>query len=118
MNEGLEGEDFADDIFGESSPPYIAPSEPNTVPTTDTPSPSNVPPPNIDLDEEWAEPALENDIVSMDGSDDEQRPDNLEFNERTDMENVRLVKGMKFPNFKVFRKALREYMIQHHIDIK
>ena len=54
----------------------------------------------------------------MDGSDDEQRPDNLEFNERTDMENVRLVKGMKFPNFKVFRKALREYMIQHHIDIK
>ena len=25
---------------------------------------------------------------------------------------------MKFPNSKVFRKALREYVIQHHIDIK
>ncbi|KAK9996196.1 hypothetical protein SO802_020882 [Lithocarpus litseifolius] len=80
LNEGLEGEDFANDIFGESSPPHTVPSDPNTVPTTDTPqpttdtphpnnntphpntntpqpntdtpSPSNVPPPNIDLDEE------------------------------------------------------------------
>ena len=34
LNEGLEGEDFADDIFGESSPPH-------TVPTTDTPHPNN-----------------------------------------------------------------------------
>ena len=53
LNEGLEGEDFADDIFGESSPPHTVPDEPNTVPTTDTPQPntdapgpSNVPPPN------------------------------------------------------------------------
>ena len=52
MNEVLEGEDFADDIFGESSPPYTVPSEPNTVPTTDTlqpntdtPGPNNVPSP-------------------------------------------------------------------------
>ncbi|KAK9998214.1 hypothetical protein SO802_017817 [Lithocarpus litseifolius] len=131
LNEGLEGEDFADDIFGESSPPHNVPSDPNTVPTTDTPQPntnthqpntdtpgpSNVPP-NIDLDEEWVEPALEDDIASVDGSDDEQGPRNLEFNERTDMENVRLVVGMKFPSSKVFRQALREYVIQHHIDIK
>ena len=34
------------------------------------------------------------------------------------MTNVQLVKGMKFLNSKVFRKALREYVIQHHIDIK
>ncbi|XP_030924646.1 uncharacterized protein LOC115951617 [Quercus lobata] len=54
----------------------------------------------------------------MDGSDDEQRSDNPKFNERTDMTNVQLVKGMKFPHSKVFRKALREYVIQHHIDIK
>ncbi|XP_030924643.1 merozoite surface antigen 2-like [Quercus lobata] len=43
LYEGLEGEDFADDIFGESSPPHRVPSEPNTVPpqaTTDTPQPS------------------------------------------------------------------------------
>ncbi|KAL0007954.1 hypothetical protein SO802_009456 [Lithocarpus litseifolius] len=152
LNEGLEGEDFADDIFGESSPPHNVPFNPNTVPTTDTPQPttdthqpttdtphpnnntpqpntntpqpntdtlgpSNVPP-NINLDEEWAEPALEDDIASVDGSDDEQGPRNLEFNERTDMENVRLVVRMKFPNSKVFRQALREYVIQHHIDIK
>ena len=51
------------------------------------------------------------DIASVNGFDDEQRPGNPEFNERTDMTNVKLVKGMKFPNSKVFRKALREYMI-------
>ena len=132
LNEGLEGEDFADDIFGESFPPHIMSYEPNTVPTTDTPhpntntpqpntdapGPSSVPPPNIDLDEKWAEPALEDDIASVDSSDDEQGPGNLEFNERTDMENVRLAKGMKFLNSQVFRKALREYVIQNHIDVK
>ena len=47
----------------------------------------------------------------MDSSDDEQGPGNLEFNERTDMGNVRLAKGMKFPNSQVFKKALREYVI-------
>ena len=54
----------------------------------------------------------------MDGSVDEQRPINPKFNEMTDMTNVQLVKGMKFPNSKIFRKVLREYVIQHHIDIK
>ena len=92
LNEGLEGEDFTDDIFGESSPPHTMPSEPNTVPTTDTlhPTidtlgPSNSPPPNIDLDEEWAKPALEDDIAGVDGSDNEQRPNNAEFNKMIDM---------------------------------
>ena len=146
MNEGLEGEDFVDDIFGESAPPHAVPTtdtphlnnntpnpntntphpnnntpNPNTntpQPNTYAPGPSNIPPPNIDLDEEWAEPALEDDILSMDRSDDEQGPGNLEFNERNDMGNVRLAKGMKFPNSQVFRKALREYVIQHHIDVK
>ena len=132
MNEGLEGEDFADDIFGESSSPHTVPTtdtphpnnntpNPNTntpQPNTDALGPSNVPPPNINLDEEWAKPTLEDDILSVDSFDDEQGPGNLEFNERTDMGNVRLAKGMKFPNSQVFRKALREYVIQHHIDIK
>ena len=86
LNEGLKGEGFADDIFGESSPPHIVSTtdtphpntntpNPNTntpQPNTDAPGPSNVPPPNTDLDEEWAEPALEDDIVSVDSSDDEQ----------------------------------------------
>ena len=66
LNEGLEGKDFANDIFGEFSPPHTVPYKPNTVSTTNTPhpntntpqpntnapNPSNVPPPNIDLDEE------------------------------------------------------------------
>ena len=47
----------------------------------------------------------------MDGSVDEQRPINPKFNEMTDMTNVQLVKGMKFPNSKIFRKVLREYVI-------
>ncbi|KAK7824689.1 putative disease resistance protein [Quercus suber] len=76
-----------------------------TWPNTDKPQPSNFPPSNIDLDEEWAESILENDIASVDGFDDEQRPGNPEFNERIDMTNVQLVKGMKFPNSKVFKKA-------------
>ena len=92
LNEGLEGEDFVDDIFGESFPPHTVPYEPNTVSTIDTPhpnintpnpktntpqpnidasGPSNVPPLNIDLDEEWVELALEDDIASVDSSDDE-----------------------------------------------
>jgi len=76
LNKGLEGEDF-----GESSPPPSDPLEPNNNPrqpttntpqlNTDTPQPSIVPPPNIDLDEEWAKPTLEDDIASMNGSDDE-----------------------------------------------
>ena len=103
LNKGLEGEDFAGDIFSESSPPHRVPSEPNIVPpqpntntpqlNTNTHQLSNVPPPNMDLDEEWAELILKDDIASMDGSNDEQRPDNPEFNERTDMTNVQLVKG-------------------------
>ena len=34
----------------------------------------------------------------MDGSNDEQRSGYLEFNEKIDMRNVKLVKGVKFPN--------------------
>ena len=85
LNEGLEGEDFADDIFGKFSPPHTMPYESKTVPTINThnpntntpqpnidaPGPSNVPPLNIDLDEEWVELALEDGIASVDSSDDE-----------------------------------------------
>ena len=81
LNEGLEKEEFGDDVFGESSPPSNDPPKPNNdppQPTTNTPQsniytpqPSTIPPPNIDLDEEWVKPALEDDIASMDGSNDE-----------------------------------------------
>ena len=88
MNEGLEGEDFDDDVFGVPSPPYSVPPEPNndppqpttvtsqantnTPPTNiDTPQPNTVPPPYIDVDEVWVKLALEDDIASMDSFDDE-----------------------------------------------
>ena len=128
LNKDLEGEGFDDDVFGVLSPSHSVPLEPNTVlhepnddrpqPTTDTPQPNIVLPPYIEVDEKWAEPALKDDIASMDGSDDEQRPGYPGFNEKTNMRNDKLVKGMKFPNSKVFRKALREYVIRKHIDIK
>ena len=149
FNEGLEGEDLDDDVFGVVSPPHSVPPKPNTVPPesnndplqptadtpqptintlqpntnapstdTDTPQPNTIPPPYINVDEEWAEPALKDGIASMNGSDDEQRSSYPEFNEETDMRNVNLVKGMKFPNPKVFRNALRECVFQKHIDIK
>ncbi|XP_030964198.1 uncharacterized protein LOC115985397 [Quercus lobata] len=54
----------------------------------------------------------------MDGSDDEQLPEQVEFNVKSDMRNVVLKKEMKFPNAKVFRAALREYAIKKPIDIK
>ncbi|XP_030931168.1 uncharacterized protein LOC115957070 [Quercus lobata] len=53
----------------------------------------------------------------MDGFDDEQVPEQVEFNAKSDMRNV-VLKEMKFPNAKVFRVALREYAIKKPIDIK
>ena len=44
-------------------------------------------------------------------SNDEDHRDNYsEFNEQTDMRKPELVIGMKFPNSRVFREALREYV--------
>ena len=54
----------------------------------------------------------------MDGSDDEQVLKQVEFNVKSDMRNVILKKEMKFPNAKVFRASLREYVIKKPIDIK
>ena len=54
----------------------------------------------------------------MDGFDDEQVPEQVEFNAKSDMRNVVLKKEMKFPNAKVFRVVLWEYAIKKHIDIK
>ena len=40
------------------------------------------------------------------------------FNEKTSMSNPQLCKGMKFPNGKVFRATLKEYVVQKPVDIK
>ena len=54
----------------------------------------------------------------MDGSDDEQVSEQVEFNAKSNMRNVVLKKEMKFPNAKVFRAALREYAIKKPVDMK
>lgn len=118
LNEGLEGDDFGDDIFAtqnlgpQGSAPNTAPESSNTPHTA--PESSNA----VHADLEWAEPALEDNLVSMDGSDDEQVPEQVEFNAKSDMRNVVLKKEIKFPSAKVFRAALREYAIKKPIDIK
>jgi MuDR family transposase len=118
LNEGLEGADFGDDVFAaqnstpQGSTPNTAPESSNAPHTA--PESSNA----VHADPEWAEPALEDDLVSMDGSDDEQVPEQVEFNAKSDMRNVVLKKEMKFPNANVFRAALREYAIKKPVDIK
>ena len=54
----------------------------------------------------------------MDRSDDEQVPEQVKFNAKSDMRNVVLKKEIKFPNANVFKAALREYAIKIPIDIK
>ena len=121
LNEGLEGDDFGDDIFTaqNSAPQPCAQNstpqgsalntalESSNAPHT-APESSNA----FHEDPEWAEPTFEDDLVSIDGSNDEEVPEQVEFNAKSDMKNVVLKKEMKFPNAKVFRAALREYAIK------
>ena len=60
-------------------------------------------------------------MESLVGSDDDQPVPTAakepEFNVQTDLRKPKLKKGMKFPNSKVFREALREYAIKKPVDI-
>ena len=71
---------------------------------------------------EWIDPPLEDDMKSLVGSDDDQPTPTAakepNFNVQTDMRKPELKKGTKFPNSKVFREALREYVIKKPVDIK
>ena len=71
---------------------------------------------------EWIDPPLEDDMESLARIDDDQPAPTAvkepEFNAQTDMRKPELKKGMKFPNSKVFREALREYDIKKPVDIK
>ena len=71
---------------------------------------------------EWVDLRLEDDMESLAGYDDDQpaiaAAKEPEFNTQTDMRKPELKKGMKFPNSKVFREALREYAIKKPVDIK
>ena len=63
---------------------------------------------------DWLEPPIKDDMESLVRSnDDEPATSSTEkvFNVQTGMKKPELCKGMKFPNAKVFREALREYAI-------
>ena len=69
---------------------------------------------------DWVEKALDDDDTrSINSSEDEdERVKCPEFNEKTSMSNPELCKGIKFLNGKVFRAALREYVVRKPVDIK
>ncbi|XP_075662560.1 uncharacterized protein LOC142632019 [Castanea sativa] len=131
---GFEGPNFDDDVFGNVddgpsthdgvSGSTAAPHRPsegdnvNAAPHRTTAA-DNDPP----LKEgDWIDPPLEDDMESLVGSDDDKPAPTAtkepEFNVQTDMRKPVLKKGMKFPNSKVFREALREYAINKLVDIK
>ena len=117
LEEGFEGPDFDDDVFGNVDD---GPStHEDSVAPRKTTAADNDPP----LEEgEWVDSPLEDDMESLAGSDDDQptvaAAKEPEFNAQTDMRKPELKKGMKFPNSKVFREALREYAIKKPVDIK
>ena len=68
---------------------------------------------------DWTEPSIEDyEIHTGTISDDEDPRDGAsEFNQPTGMRKPDLVIGMKFPNSRVFREALRD-VVNKAIDIK
>ena len=147
MEEGFEGPDFDDDVFGNvddrpsthngvsvSAATPHKPSEGDNInaaphrPSEDLPmyatphrttAADNDPPPK---EGEWIDPSFKDDVESLVGFDNDQPAPTAvkepEFNVQTDMRKPKLKKGMKFPNSKVFREALREYAINKPVDIK
>ena len=135
MEEGFEGPDFDDDVFGNvddgpstyEDPAPHRPSEGDDGPFTheDSAAPHKTTAADNDpplKEGEWVDPPLEDDMESLAGSDVDQPAiaptKEPEFNAQTDMRKPELKKGMKFPNSKVFREALREYAIKKPVDIK
>jgi hypothetical protein len=68
---------------------------------------------------DWTKPGIEDyEIQTGAISDDEDPRDKApEFNQQTDMRKLDLVLGMKFPNSRVFREALRD-VVNKVVDIK
>ena len=69
---------------------------------------------------DWFEKTLDDDDTrSINSSEDkDERVIFPEFNEKNSMSNPQLCKGMKFPNGKVFRATLREYVVKKLVNIK
>ena len=70
---------------------------------------------------DWVEKALNDDDTKSINSleDEDERVRFPKFNEKTDISNPQLCKGMKFPNGKVFRVSFKEYAtVKKPVDIK
>ena len=123
LEEGYEGPDYPDDIFGaqNNEVPNMREHERDTEnvnegdgvrePVTDNGQrPEAAASDQAADNNDWGEKALDDDdtrsINSLDDKDE--RVICLEFNEKTGMSNLKLCKGMKFPNRKVFRAVLRD----------
>ncbi|KAG8367790.1 hypothetical protein BUALT_Bualt16G0109400 [Buddleja alternifolia] len=80
--------------------------------------------PNQSLHDDWySDPREEDELLSLDGSDDEigekSRPRHHFFREgEWNMKGKSLVVGMKFENFRVYREALRDYSVSNGFDVE
>ena len=133
LDEGYEGLDYPDDIFGaqNNEVPNMREHQRDTEKvnegkhlkeqvTDNGKKPEAVASDQAVDDDDWAKKALDDDdtrsINSFENEDERVRC--LKFNEKTGMSNPQLYKDMKFPDEKVFRVALREYAVQKPVDIK
>ena len=137
MEEGLEGLDFNDNVFGAFTQTKgngvgnITAPRSNNAAATDAPQSSNATGndapqmnnawENDGVDEnDWLEPPIKDDMeILIRSNDDELAVGSIEkvFNVQTRMKKPELYKGMEFPNAKVFKEALKEYVIQKLVDI-
>ena len=69
---------------------------------------------------DWTETSIENHEINTGAisNDEDPRDRHPEFNQQTDMRRPELVTSMKFSNSRVFREALREYVVNKLVDIK
>ncbi|KAG8377309.1 hypothetical protein BUALT_Bualt08G0019900 [Buddleja alternifolia] len=80
--------------------------------------------PNQSLHDNWySDPGEEDELLSLDGSDDEigerSEPRHHFFKEgEWNMKGKSLVVGMKFENFRVYREALRDYCVRNGFDVE
>ncbi|KAG8385589.1 hypothetical protein BUALT_Bualt03G0060900 [Buddleja alternifolia] len=80
--------------------------------------------PNQSLHDDWySDPGEEDELLSLDGSDDEigekSGPKHHFFREgEWNMKGKSMVVGMKFENFRVYREALRDYCVRNGFDVE
>lgn len=104
LNEGLEGlED--DDIF---SPRETVKKKKRQPPSCDQ-----------EADEGWYSDPKDEDLYSVHNSSNDECEDKYpEFIEKVDMKKPQLKLGMKFATPQIYRKAMKEWNIQHGYDIE